>query len=94
MAYTLVLVLNHRAEDDCRGLDLGKSASSESSGGYSSDPSYVGEENDASLKKRNGRVKAKSRSKDKRKRKLVNREKDKQIDVLILFCAMLHECVL
>lgn len=68
------------AEDDHRGLDLDKSASSESSGGYSSDPSYDGEENDTSLKKQNRRAKAKTRSKNKRKRKLVNREKDKQND--------------
>ena len=94
MAYALVPVFNLRAEDDHRGLDLDKSASSESSGGYSSDPSYDGEENDTSLKKQNRRAKAKTRSKNKRKRKLVNHEKDKQNDVLILFCAMIHECVL
>ena len=63
-------------------LDVGTSASCEYSNGFSSDTSYNEEKENCNLTKRKGKAKIKAKSKKGRTRKLVDREKDKCIDVL------------
>ncbi|KNA06379.1 hypothetical protein SOVF_181460 isoform A [Spinacia oleracea] len=70
------------AEDYQRMLDADTSASCESFDGFSSDTSYNGEKDDANVKKRKRNTKSKATSKYGKTKKLIDRDKDKHVDVL------------